>query len=213
VRDILGRIGGSVMAAAFASAVGWLITSEAPSHTSPPPTWPYWLCGGMFVVGALMFAGARGWLGWLSRRFRRLPPLVPTVEDEDWFLFRQAGYVCGLLIKIKNTTGQRVTVVSYGIGMDWPSNPDDAPAAFSAENDRVLSEQARIRREGGRYDPLLTAQPATIPPRSEVSGWLVTHSARPSTGGRPRCIIQVTDSFGNKYRKVIEQRDPQHYDS
>ena len=46
------------MAAAFGSAVGWLIASEAPSHASPPARWPYWLCGLMFFVGALVYMGA-----------------------------------------------------------------------------------------------------------------------------------------------------------
>lgn len=211
VRDIPGRIGGSVMAAAFVSAVGWLIASEAPSHRSPPATWPYWLCGGMFVIGLLVFAHARGWLGWLTCGFRRLPPLALTVEDQDWFLFRQVGYVCGLLIKITNTTDKPVTIVGYGIGMDWPPQPGDAPEAFSADDDGGLSRQARIRREGGRYDPLLTNHPAPLPPHGAISGWLVTHSVRPATGGTPRCTIRLTDSFGNTYTKVIEHRPAQHY--
>jgi hypothetical protein len=141
------------------------------------------------------------------------PPLVLTVEDEDWFLFRQAGYVCGLLLKITNTTNRPVTVVSYGIGMDWPSQSGGVPEAFSGEDDRILSEQARVRREGGRYDPLLTTQPSTLPPHGEVSGWLVTHAFRPASGGAPRCTIQLTDQFRNKYTKVIEHRPAQHYKS
>ena len=67
IGDPLGRMGGGLMAAAFASAVGWLIASEGPSHACPPATWPYWLCGGIFAVGALMFAGAQGWLNGLFR--------------------------------------------------------------------------------------------------------------------------------------------------
>ena len=82
VRDILGRIGGGLMAVAFASALGWLIASEAPSHSFPPPTWPYWLCGGMFVAGALIFAGARGWLSQLVSTVKKPPVGVSFVDPQ-----------------------------------------------------------------------------------------------------------------------------------
>jgi hypothetical protein len=199
------------MAAALAFGVPSLVAAGHHKHT------PWWAVAGIvlaaifFLAGVLFFVSP--WLGRLSRRFGHLPPLVLTVEDEEWFPFRRVGYVCAFLIKIKNTSNQPVAVGSYGIGTDWSAAPGAAQVTISADDARDLTEQARVRREGGRYDPLLHARSDDVPPHGEISGWLVTHTARPGTGGRPRCTIQVTDKFGNTYTKVIEQRDPQHYKS
>ena len=43
-------------------------------------------------------------------------PLLLTVEDEVWDLWRRAGYICALLLKITNTTGRAITVINYGVG-------------------------------------------------------------------------------------------------
>jgi len=60
-QDHLGKAGGGVMATAFASAIGYLITSHAPGQPSPHltwPLWPYYLCGAMFAVGLLLYGEA-----------------------------------------------------------------------------------------------------------------------------------------------------------
>ena len=89
IRDYLGRLGGAFMSLGAGGALAYLITSHAVGQPSAPltwPAWPYWLCGGMFVVGALMLAGVQGWIGWLYRRIRHrnrvaapsVPPAMPS---------------------------------------------------------------------------------------------------------------------------------------
>jgi len=78
------------MAAAFVSAVGYLIASNAgtptPSTKKPPAPvpgpalWPYVLCGAMFVVGALVYGAAHGMLPWQTRR--ALKRRAETAESE-----------------------------------------------------------------------------------------------------------------------------------
>jgi hypothetical protein len=150
-------------------------------------------------------------------------PLLLTVEDEAWDLWRRVGYICAILLKITNTTGRAITVINYGVGTGWQRGPDDAPLQISQEDQRSLRDEARARERRNHYGaplrtPLLRIwlqrRPRlTVPAEGYVSGWLVTDCPRPSTGGRPRCTIKVTDSLGNTYTKVIEQRDPQHYES
>jgi hypothetical protein len=90
-RDHLGKTGGALMAAAFASAVGYLIASNTgtptPSTKKPPtpvpgpPLWPYALCGAMFVVGLILYGAAHGWLP-LRQTRRALKRRAETAESE-----------------------------------------------------------------------------------------------------------------------------------
>ena len=151
-------------------------------------------------------------------------PLLLTVEDEVWDLWRRAGYICALLLKITNTTGRAITVINYGVGTDWQRGPADTPVQISHESQQSLRSEARARERSNHYGtPLpgasrqsswLRRKPrSVIPPNGHISGWMVTDCPRPRTGGTPRCTIKVTDALGNTYTKVIEQRDPQHYES
>lgn len=228
------------------AALAYLITSQARGQPSPHltwPVWPYYLCGVMFAVGAVVYGGDHGMLprqryGALKRRveaadaeqlepasLKPADPLLLTVdENEKWDLWRRAEYICALLLTITNTTNQPITVVNYGIGPDWQRGRT-TPRRRSAARIGCLSVTKREPGNAGTITALRSRHEAgcgcgcgcgvsgaVIPPHGHVSGWLVTDCPRAWTGGRPRCTIKVTDALGNTYTKVIEQRDPQHYE-
>jgi hypothetical protein len=90
VRDHLGKLGGGLVSLGAAGALGYLITSHAVGQPSPHltwPVWPYYLCGAMFAVGALLYGGVHGMLPWqkyhaLKRRAETAESALETTRTE-----------------------------------------------------------------------------------------------------------------------------------
>jgi len=223
VREILGRIGGSVMAAAFASAVGWLIASEAPPHSSPPATWPYWLCAGMFVIGSLMFAGARGWLDqplwWLHLPVTSREPspvaiaaatptatyegIILELVDQVWELWRGKAWIADMSVKIKNDTAPArvVKLTGYGLVSDpgplWVQRPrltQDEVDALLKERQSRNPHHAHIDLKPGESRVIRVVSDAFLP--------------YPAGEGRPYCEFVVTGGEGNAYTLPITALTP-----
>lgn len=86
MRDHLGKLGGGLMTLGAGGALAYLITSHAVGQPSAPltwPVWPYYLCGAMFAVGAVVYGAVHGMLPWQTHRAlrRRAETAESALED------------------------------------------------------------------------------------------------------------------------------------
>lgn len=70
MREDWGKGGGTLMSLALGAFVAYLITSRTTTPSPPAqvwPTWPYFFCGGMFLVGAMLYGSVNGKIPGLRR--------------------------------------------------------------------------------------------------------------------------------------------------
>jgi hypothetical protein len=129
-------------------------------------------------------------------------PLTVTADRAKWLPFRDAGYVCAVLLKIENTVSQDVMVIRHSFRWFWESS---RTGSIPTSDKEALTDEPRVLRESGNYEPALPLRNFTVPSMDWKTGWVMSACAG---RGRPRCMITVMDALGNSY-KVHTKPDDQ----
>jgi hypothetical protein len=167
----------------------------------------------MFVIGSLMFAGARGWLdrplGWLHlpRTSHDLPPVVIAAAkpiaihdgikleliNDKWERMGRA-WIAEVQVRITNDTspGRVIRLMRPDLESD--------PGPSWAERPRLSQDELVAIR-----DAILSRSPLNphmdLKPRESRIIRVVSHAALPypAQEGRPYCEFVVTDAEDNEY--------------
>ncbi len=214
------------MSLGIGGALAYLITSHAVGQPSAPltwPAWPYWLCGGMILVGALILAGVQGWIGWLYRRNRVAAPAAPSVPPAmpsapydviklelvaaRWTLWRRAGWLTDIQVRITNTAPSRmIKLTRFELESDPGASWGERPRLTQEQVDTLFNE---MMRRGEAYGPAHLQQMDLQPGDSRL-GWLASHAylPYPARKGKPYCEFTVTDDEGETYTLPIPGQGP-----
>jgi hypothetical protein len=199
------RVGASLVATGLVLAGGWITAVETTTRAHIP-TVPIWIFAGMVVIGAVLFAGARGWFPWHLRR-KSQPPLKVVAREPHYHDWNYAASVAALPVMVTNKTGADVTLVggclmesnSGGI-VPWETRlTEDEEGLFRRE----VESQVRT----SHHQPSLT-KGATIPAHASLELWHVIDISRDRSGTRPGATLRFKDSDGNEYMAVFKRQEP-----
>jgi hypothetical protein len=134
-----------------------------------------------------------------------LPPLVVTILDTTWELWRRRVNIVTLQVKITNTTSKIIRLELVRLFGD-----DEDPGAFLAWlSDDTLSAQEKAALSLGTMSRNTLTGGTEVGPYGDVVGVFCAAVSRSTPdGGTPALILAVRDAIGNEYRARIEEQNP-----
>ena len=139
-----------------------------------------------------------------------LPPLVVTILDTTWALWRRRINIVTLQVKITNTTNKIIRLDLVRLFGD-----DEDPGAFLAWlSDDTLSALDKAALSVETMSKCTLIGGTEVGPYGDVAGVFCGAISRSTPdGGTPALILAVRDAIGNEYRARIEEQNPKIYTS